>query len=364
MSFHLFHINEVYSNANGTVQFIEFVGDDDFQDLWAGHSVISSNGVNTNTYTITTNLRSSATTGKSVLVATQGFADLGIVTPDYIIPNGFLFAGGGTVSFPGMDSLTYAALPNNGTSSINRSGTIGVSSPTNFAGATGTVPESGSSVIPGTGGVSRVSITGGAGNDTLTAGGGNDTLTGGGGNDALDGGAGVDQAVYSGNRVSYTITRTVSGHTVAGPDGVDTLTRIERLQFSDKKVALDLGLGEAAGNTVRIIGAAFDAAAIQQHPDWVGTGLSFFDSGMSMLAVSERVVPILGLGNTAFVNTVYQNVVGVAPSAADRDYFVGLLVGSGGTMSQAELLVLAANTDPNAVNIDLVGLQQSGVEFI
>ena len=358
MSFHIFHINEVYSNADGAVQFIEFVGDADSQDLWAGHSIISTNGVNTNTYNITTNLPSSATTGKSVLVATQGFANLGIVAPDFIIPSGFLFINGGSVNFPGMDSISYSVLPTDGTRSLNRDGSTGINSPTDFAGVTGTAS------VPGAG-AGGVTIIGGAGNDTLVTGAGNDTISGGAGNDTIDGGTGVDQAVYNGNRVSYTITKTVSGFTVAGPDGVDTLSNIERLQFSDKKVALDLGLGEAAGNTVRIIGAAFDAPAIQQRPDWVGTGLSFFDSGMSMLAVSERVVPILGLGNTAFVNTVYQNVVGVAPSAADRDYFVGLLVGSsGGTMSQAELLVLAANADPNAVNINLVGLQQSGVEFV
>jgi len=48
----------------------------------------------------------------------------------------------------------------------------------------------------------------------------------------------------------------------------------------------------------------------------------------------------------------------------ERDFYVGLLVGSGGTMTQAELLVLAANADVNAQNINLVGLQQTGVEFI
>jgi len=33
-------------------------------------------------------------------------------------------------------------------------------------------------------------------------------------------------------------------------------------------------------------------------------------------------------------------------------------------LNQAELLVLAANCNPNATNIDLVGLQASGVEFV
>jgi hypothetical protein len=43
---------------------------------------------------------------------------------------------------------------------------------------------------------------------------------------------------------------------------------------------------------------------------------------------------------------------------------VGLLQGSGGTMTQAELLTLAANAPANEANIGLVGLQQSGVDYI
>jgi hypothetical protein len=115
---------------------------------------------------------------------------------------------------------------------------------------------------------------------------------------------------------------------------------------------------------VRIIGAAFDTPTLQQHPDWVGIGLDLFDSGQAMQEVCAFVVQVMGLDNAAFVSTVYQNVVGVAPSPQEFDYFVGLLAGSGGSMTQADLLVLAANTDINAVNVDLVGLQQTGLEFI
>jgi len=201
------------------------------------------------------------------------------------------------------------------------------------------------------------------GNDTLSGGAGNDKLIGGKGNDALDGGSGVDTAIFSGNRSSYTIGGAGTG--VSGPDGTDTLMSIERLQFSDKKIALDLGTGEAACNTVRIIGAAFDAPVIQQHPDYVGIGLGLFDSGMSMLAVCQMVIGVMGSPtNEAFVNTVYQNLVGGPPAQGDRDYYVGLLQGSGGAMTQAELLLIAANADINAQNINLVGLQQGGVEFV
>ena len=227
------------------------------------------------------------------------------------------------------------------------------------------------------------SLAGGLGNDTLIGGSGNDTLIGGAGENTLDGGDGIDTAIYTLTRGNYAITKTATGYTVDNrvylavfpplpPAGsIDTLTNLERLQFSDKKVALDLGLAAAAGNTVRIIGAAFDAPAIQQHPDYVGLGLNLFDSGMTMqqvcaLALGTDLYKSLAgsTSNVDFVNTVYRNVVGVLHSAAERDFYVGLLQGSGGSMTQAALLVLAANADVNAVNINLVGLQQSGVEFV
>jgi Ca2+-binding RTX toxin-like protein len=210
-------------------------------------------------------------------------------------------------------------------------------------------------------------LDGGAGADTSAGGAGNDTLVGGPGNDTLQGEAGIDLALLSGVRANYTRSVQDSIWIVAdstASDGTDQLTGVERLQFSDTSLAFDLAPNQAATNTVRIIGAAFDAPTLQQHPDWVGIGLDFFDSGQTLQQVCAFVVQVLGLDNAAFVNTVYQNVVGVPPSPQEFEYFVGLLQGSGGTMSQADLLALAANTDVNAVNVDLVGLQPTGVEFV
>ena len=361
MTFHVFHINEVYSNADGTVQFIEFAGDADDQDEWAGRTITSSDGVTTNTFDIPTNLPDVATNGKSVLVATQGFADLGIVTPDYIIPNGFLSTTNGTVNFPGMigGTITYTALPVDGTLSLNQDGSTGVNSPANFAGDTSTVP---SGVISGTDNTDN--LVGTSGDDFILSAGGQDTLEGVAGNDTLNGGLGVDTAIYASNRADYSILGSISGLSVSGPDGNDTLSGIERLQFADKNIAIDLNAGQAASNTVRIIGAAFDAPTIQDHPDYVSIGLNLFDSGQSMLQVAQLVIGVLGNpSNGGFVDEVFQNVVGVAPSSTEHDFYVGLLQGSGGSFTQAELLVIAANSDVNATNIDLVGLQQSGVVF-
>jgi Ca2+-binding RTX toxin-like protein len=90
-------------------------------------------------------------------------------------------------------------------------------------------------------------ITGGGGNDTINGGGGNDQITGGGGNDTLDGGDGtVDLAVYLGAHTGYTVEFANGVLTLTdglGGDGMDTVSNVERFQFSDGYFVLDFGNG-------------------------------------------------------------------------------------------------------------------------
>ncbi|GAA0653566.1 calcium-binding protein [Brevundimonas lenta] len=77
-------------------------------------------------------------------------------------------------------------------------------------------------------------LTGGAGADEIAGDAGDDLLTGGAGADTIDGGAGVDTAVFTGLRSAYTLVTLAGGALqVTGPDGVDLLTNVERLRFSD-----------------------------------------------------------------------------------------------------------------------------------
>jgi hypothetical protein len=82
-----------------------------------------------------------STADASFLIGTQGFAALGIVQPDYVVPNGFLFTSNATINFAGVDFVSYAALPTNGTQSINRGGVAGANSPTNFAGVSASITQ-------------------------------------------------------------------------------------------------------------------------------------------------------------------------------------------------------------------------------
>lgn len=78
---------------------------------------------------------------------------------------------------------------------------------------------------------------GGSGNDLIRGNSGNNTLRGNGGNDTIDGGLGIDTVVFSGNRSAYTITWNGQIGTVVGPDGTDTITNVEFLQFADQTIA-------------------------------------------------------------------------------------------------------------------------------
>jgi hypothetical protein len=76
-------------------------------------------------------------------------------------------------------------------------------------------------------------LNGAAGNDTILGLGGNDILRGGGGNDTIDGGAADDTAVFSGPLGAYAVQDLGNRVMVSGPDGNDTVSSTEHLQFAD-----------------------------------------------------------------------------------------------------------------------------------
>ena len=141
-SFHTYVIDEIYSNADGSIQFIELreAAGASGQNFLGGMHLVSSSGTSQKTFTFPANLPSFQTQGTHVLIATQGFANLGLVTPDSIVSNNFLFQPAGSVNYASVDSVSYTQLPGDGTTSINRAGVPQTNSPRNFAGQTGTIP--------------------------------------------------------------------------------------------------------------------------------------------------------------------------------------------------------------------------------
>jgi hypothetical protein len=158
-TFHLFQLNEIYSNADGTVQFIELKTAAGGQQFLAGQTITSlqaqpgSYGASASySFTFPSDLPGD-TAGRTFLIGTTGFAALSVVTPDYIVPNGFLFTTNGSVNYAGVDSVSWSALPVDGVKSINRSGVTATNSPTNFAGTTASVRASSGGQASASGGV-------------------------------------------------------------------------------------------------------------------------------------------------------------------------------------------------------------------
>jgi hypothetical protein len=211
-------------------------------------------------------------------------------------------------------------------------------------------------------------VLGGRGNDAITGNAAANMLIGGGGNDILDGGAGRDLAVYSSTRTEYQISRSGTQFHVLGPasDGFDVLSGIERLKFADIAVALDLD--SAAGMTAKLLGAVFGSAFVQNRAA-AGIGLNLFDAGMTYEQVARFAVEndafaqLAGShSNADFVRLVYSNVAGVAPTSAELAHYTQLL--ESGAFTQVSLAVFAAEHPLNQQNINLIGLQQSGLEYV
>jgi hypothetical protein len=136
-SFHLWRMTELYSNADGSVQFLELGVDSDGEQFLTNHALVNTVGGATSTFTFPNDL-GAGTGGKRMLIATPGFAALNLVEPDYLVPSGFFSAAGGSVNFADVDTWVYPAMPG-GDLSLSRNGPNATNSPQNFAGQTGTI---------------------------------------------------------------------------------------------------------------------------------------------------------------------------------------------------------------------------------
>jgi glucose/arabinose dehydrogenase len=138
--FHLWEINEIFSDDSGTIQFIELFTTFDNQQLTFDHDIEATQGISMNTFTFPGNTPT-PTGGHHLLLATSGFASLpSAPTPDFTLPDGFLFAPDGMVNFVGADSVSYTSLPTDGVLSLAGDGTTTqTNSPTNYAATSGSV---------------------------------------------------------------------------------------------------------------------------------------------------------------------------------------------------------------------------------
>ncbi|HXF79847.1 MAG TPA: hypothetical protein VN598_13340 [Usitatibacter sp.] len=154
-TFHLWRTDQVYSNADGTIQYIVLVALSNGQEFISGHTIQVTQGSTVHTFTFNQNLPGDTATGgggaygegtmfKTLLLGTQGFANLHVVQPDFIIPDGFLFTSNASINWGGgWDIFNYGALPMDGTNALFRAGNVAFNAPQNFAGVMGNIEAGG-----------------------------------------------------------------------------------------------------------------------------------------------------------------------------------------------------------------------------
>lgn len=156
------------------------------------------------------------------------------------------------------------------------------------------------------------------------------------------------------------------GSTLAneGTSAINYFKLNELNSFQPPAASRAYDLSGNAGDVAKVIGAVFGPAAVKV-PQYVGIGLSLMDGGLSYdglleLALNEALTP--NRTNEALVQLLYTNIVGVAADEATVNNFASLI--SSGQMTQLSLARLAADEPLNAINVDIVGLAQTGLDYM
>jgi hypothetical protein len=144
---------QIYSNTDGNAQFMVIYLDGQGQTGLEGFALTSVHGTGehghdagyVSNFIFSNDPPSTQSNSRRVLIATQAFADLNIVVPDYVVENQFIPQQTGSLSVfrpytTLYDSVAYDSLPSNGTDALYRDGTTRQSVAINFAGQSTSVP--------------------------------------------------------------------------------------------------------------------------------------------------------------------------------------------------------------------------------
>ena len=192
----------------------------------------------------------------------------------------------------------------------------------------------------------------------------------------VDGTTGIDTYTFTGKSTEFTTTNDLTNKNITAVSLLDTtasfkLADHERVVFTDKAIAYDV-TGNA-GEVYALLKAAFGGTV---NTTYEGLGIKLEDNGATSLSVADTIVnstpfaKAVGASDSAtFVNFVYTNVMGVAPTPAQASPFINALVT--GIQTQAQLLNLAAHLSSFQQTIGLVGVNNAtgvlagtGIDYI
>ena len=102
-----------------------------------------------------------------------------------------------------------------------------------------------------------------------------------------------------------------------------------------------------------------------QNPGYVGIALQLLDGGMAPLDLARAAIDLqvgAAASSSAVMQNLYTNLFGVPATPQVLQSLVPLL--DGGAYTRGSLTLAVAELDLTAQRIDLVGLADSGLEYV
>ena len=196
----------------------------------------------------------------------------------------------------------------------------------------------------------------------ISCGSGNDTVLASSGADFIFGGNGVDTIKYDQSSSNVVIKKMNAGFTITAGNSESYLFDIERIQFLDKNVALDLdGFG---GMAAKILVSLFGKdAALSAYT--CGIALYYLESN-NLLETTIKLGIKARFGDQPIINDVVSAVaLNVGASNLDSKFLGDLSQAiTTGMYSMESFIEDAMNSSYTAEIISLIGINENGLSFI
>lgn len=188
----------------------------------------------------------------------------------------------------------------------------------------------------------------------------------------IEGSSDIDAYSINGKSTDFGLTYDATSKDIIATSFLATnvkfvLDDVERVAFSDKHLAFDT-VGTDLGKMIALLAAAVGKADVK--PEHIGAamylretlGMSIKDVAAKILTTDEYKADAGGTSNVIFAKHVWKNVFGTNGSYDEIAMVVEAIEKHG--YSQADVLQVAANRPELLTQIDLVGLQTTGVEYV
>jgi hypothetical protein len=143
------------------------------------------------------------------------------------------------------------------------------------------------------------------------------------------------------------------------PSNSDNLVNVERVEFNDMSVALDVS--GPAGQVAKILGSVFGKSYVS-NTVFAGIGLAYLDGGMTYLDLCGLAAGAAGLSTPdLLVTTLLRNTTGTEPTALIKSIYLQSI--SSGT-SYASVVQQIADSSANTQSIKLIDLINTGLAYI